>query len=650
MEVGLFLLVVFAAGWWGTHYIRASTVAGRPVGFYSHLFEPALMTACGRGFHLSVETPPAVTRFLSQADDRFSCASLPANLPMRQGLVAQGSWLYLMLLVAAGWKVLGFSWSGLPPLFGLMFGLGSACAYLLFRFGMGRLLALFFTATFALSSLQVLELSDLRDYSKTPFMLGLLAILFSMALGRFSASRLVALSAAFGVLVGIGYGIKPDPLIQLPLFAVTILLFLPVPFGSHLKEKAGALTTAALTCFLSLWPVFHATPATGNNLWHVVLLGFMPEYGTALGVESPVYHWGVTGSDEFVELAVDSYARRLHADWPPMTLSTAAYERGTRAYATAIAARFPADMVTRTIASIVRMPEVPFGWPKPPLPGVLDRVYAVRERVLTPMYGFGAFFVFGSIAAVALFRPKQGLFLLTAFAYVSAYPVIEFHNRNFFYLEVVGWLAIGFLIARLGGLIWHRRLIDEPIAGGDVWRRAAAGLAAAALLALAILALRSYQAGQVRRTIASYLRAPVHRLALERTDKDGIHSVKASEFTSMSSDPAWAGMLCVELDEAACSGGTARFQYDLTSPFRGLSSSVPLPRSDDGSTGRVRLFEPVYSGFASIDFTNTRGGCLVSVGRVTGLDDEPLWIPMVLASNWQNAPLYQTIRTRENIH
>jgi hypothetical protein len=648
--VSLFCLVVFAAGWWGTHYIRASTAAGRPIGFYSHLFEPALMTACGRGFHLSVETPAAVTRFLSQEDDRFFCASLPADLPMREGLVSQGSWLYLMLLVAAGWKILGFSWSGLPPLFGLMFGLGSACAYLIFTFGMGRLLALFFAAAFALSTLQLLELSDLRDYSKTPFMLGLLAILLSLAISQFSMRRTIALSAAFGLLVGVGYGIKPDTLIQLPLFAGTILLFLPVPLRSHLKEKAAALALAALTCFLSLWPVFHATPATGNNLWHVVLLGFMPEYGTALGVEHPVYHWGVSGSDEFVELAVGSYARRVHPEWPPMDLATAAYERGTRTYTGELAARFPADMVTRTIASIVRMPEVPFGWPKPPLPGVLDRFYTVRERILAPMYGFGVLFVLASIAAVALLRPKQGLFLLTAFAYVSAYPVIEFHNRNFFYLEVVGWLAIGFLIARLADVVRHRRLVAEPIARRDVWRRAAAGAVVSAALALSILALRSYQTRQVRRTIASYLRASIQPLSIEQADKDGTHSVMAPALIAGSADTSWSRMLFVELQAPACSGGTVTFQYSPTSPYRGLTSTLPLARSDALRNERTMLFEPVYSGFASVDLRGTRPGCLTSLSRVTGLDDEPLWLPLALDPGWRDAPLYQTIQTRENIH
>ena len=36
--------------------------------------------------------------------------------------------------------------------------------------------------------------------------------------------------------------------------------------------------------------------------------------------------------------------------------------------------------------------------------------------------------------------------------------------------------------------------------------------------------------------------------------------------------------------------------------------------------------------------------------RVTELDREPLWLPLHLDANWQAAPLYQSIRTRANIH
>src|SRR5712691_11100189 len=119
----ILVVVLCLAGWWGGHFYRALTVAKGPGGFYQEYFEPAVMTACGYGFHVAVDTPPAVTRFVHLQDDRFDCRSLPASLKVSHDALLQGSWLYLMLLVAATWRVVGISWSALTPLFGLMFGL-----------------------------------------------------------------------------------------------------------------------------------------------------------------------------------------------------------------------------------------------------------------------------------------------------------------------------------------------------------------------------------------------------------------------------------------------------------------------------------------------------------------------------------------------
>src|SRR5436305_10419448 len=118
----------------------------------------------------------------------------------------------------------------------------------------------------------------------------------------------------------------------MPLLAAVLVLFVPAPIARELPAKALALAAGIAACAIAMWPVIRQTPATGNNLWHVAIIGVMPEYGTALGVEHSAYHFGVTGSDEYVELAVASYAKRMHPDWPPMPLSSAEYERGTRAY------------------------------------------------------------------------------------------------------------------------------------------------------------------------------------------------------------------------------------------------------------------------------------------------------------------------------
>ena len=46
-----------------------------------------------------------------------------------------------MTMVAVAWMVLGISWSGLAPLFGVLYGLTTALAYANFRLIVGRVAA-----------------------------------------------------------------------------------------------------------------------------------------------------------------------------------------------------------------------------------------------------------------------------------------------------------------------------------------------------------------------------------------------------------------------------------------------------------------------------------------------------------------------------
>jgi hypothetical protein len=428
--------------------------------------------------------------------------------------------------------------------------------------------------------------------------------------------------------------------------------------------KAAGLTLAAVTCALTMWPVVHETPASGNNLWHVALIGLMPEYGAALGVENSTYHFGVTGSDEFVISAVGRYARRARPDAPPLQLATAEYEAATRNYFFEFARRFPADMITRAAASMGQIPELPFGWPDAPLPGQLDTVYAIRQRVLGPLYGVGIVLTLGAIAGIALVQPRQGLFLLFLFAYLASFPVIEFHNRNYFYLEVIGWLAIGFVGTRIAHLVRHiarafhldsgrgrqasgRPALDVAGARRTLLVRALGGAAAVAVALLALAGLRMYQASTVRRTIASYLRAPRERIV--ESSQDGAPGSVIS-LADTRTDSSWSRLLRLELNEVECGPGTLTFRYAPESPNRFFTSSVDLPRSVAQPGARTVLFEPVYSGFSAIELNAMPRRCLVSVDNVTGLDAEAIWLCLKLESNWQHAPLYQAITSRAVVH
>ncbi len=640
-------IILVLAGWWGTRAYRTVTAKWGPGGFYQVYFEPAVMTACGYGFHVAADPPAALTRFVQMQDDHFDCRSIPPGVTIRHEPLLQGSWLYLMLLVVVAWWIVGISWTGLAPLFGLMVGLTCAATYALFRQAMGRVAAVVCVLPFAVSTLHLLEMPALRDYARAPFMLALITLALAIGLRPHAPRQLVALCALYGALTGIGYGVRPDVIVQLPLIAITVIFFVP---SASVRLKAAALAAAFVACWLVALPVLRATAQGGSNFWHVALIGLMPEYGTMLGVENATYHYGVSDSDEAIQVIVADSTRRLHPDRPRPALATYEYEVATRSHYLEIARRFPADMVTRAMASIVRMPEVAFGWPMPPVPGWLDWFYATRERALAPLYGYGIFVVGAALIGVALARPRDALFLAIVLAYVGSYPAIQFVHRHFFYLEVITWMSVGFLASRLYRMIRtrDRSPFDMPLRS---LAQTAAGIVAAVVVsALVLISLRTYQARQMRQTIAGYLRAPADVLALERIDRNGLHIAAAPAFTTESARIDWARVLRVDLNADACRGARVTFRYNPTSPYRSLASSIVLPAAGGAGTDRLVLFEPVYSGFAWVDFEEARGECLRSISAVTGLDADPVWLPLVLPPDWRSQPLYQALHTRANIH
>src|SRR5207248_8826077 len=98
---------------------------------------------------------------------------------------------YLMSAVAVVWRVRGVSWSGLWPLFGVMFGCTIAAAFGLFRLGIGRPLSVMASLALVVSAIHLGRLPYLRDYAKAPFMLALLLVMARMATGPLEARRII---------------------------------------------------------------------------------------------------------------------------------------------------------------------------------------------------------------------------------------------------------------------------------------------------------------------------------------------------------------------------------------------------------------------------------------------------------------------------
>jgi hypothetical protein len=297
--------------------------------FYQSYFEPAVMTACGKGFGVTQSRPmaPALRAFLLEQADRFSCSDLPADLVVGTTGLYQGPWRYLMTSVAVAWMVVGISWSGLAPLFGVLFGLTTAVVFALCRLVVGRAAAIVCAALMCVSPVQLANLPNLRDYAKAPFTLALIAILLALVVRPLQRRYVLALAACYGIVLGIGYGFRTDLLVDIPPFLIAVALFLPGGVVVNLPLKAAAVTLCVATFIIAAWPIIHAVTSGGGCQWHFFLLGLSDPFNAALGVRGGAYSWGHFYRDEYLWATVANFAGRARPDLGYIDYCAPAYGR-----------------------------------------------------------------------------------------------------------------------------------------------------------------------------------------------------------------------------------------------------------------------------------------------------------------------------------
>jgi hypothetical protein len=628
VAAGIFAL---AAIWGAAYFSRYVRRGGRPF-FYQTYFEPAVMLACGRGFVIGQPQPAPVTAFLFQRTDRFSCAELPPDLIVGTAGMYQRPWRYLLTTVALAWKLLGISWSGLAPLFGILFGATTTLAYVTCRLITGRAAAIACAATLALSPLQLANLPNLRDYAKAPFTLALVAMLVALVVRPWRARDVVLLSLVYGAVMGIGYGFRTDLLIDFAPFLVTIALFLPGGVASHLPAKLGALAAFAVGFAAAAWPVISAVASGGGCQWHFLLLGLTSPFNDALGVAGGDYGWGHLYKDEYLWATVASYASRFRPDLGYIDYCSHEYDVASGEYLRHILTTFPADLVARAYASALHVLELPF-----------QRLPAIAPA--------GPLLAAVFVTVLAAFEIRYALFALFVVLYFCGHPAIQFLPRHYFPFEIVTLVIAAWLADRVVRLLASRRggAADSLALQLSVRRAAVCAAAIAAALLAPLWALRWYQQERVSRLLAAYASAPTSPLPV-RTAGDG-HVRLAEDAGGHAGSQAEAvdalgrgrvRFVQADVDPAKCRPDTTlTFVYDATYPVTDFSKALPIASA--ATPGITRVFEPVYAGFRGVDVSDPSPGCLGSVSAVANPSRWPLLLPAQLAPGWESHRQYQHI-------
>jgi hypothetical protein len=654
------LLVVFLAGSvLGARY----AVRPQPPGaddFGQPEFGAAVAFACGHGFVNPRGDYPAVSAFLSRQRDRISCADLPAGFRGVTPNFTQRLYRYLMLTVGFTWKWTGVSWSGLAPLFGLTFALTLCAAYGLFRLAGGPLAAMLGVVPLAISSHHLSMLPSLRDYAKAPFLLLLMLVMARLAMPPFSRRKVLALSAVFGLVLGIGFGFRNDLLICVPPFVAVIVVLLPVNWRDELGAKAACLALAAALFVTSAWPILRGY-GQGSNTGHVVVLGLTTGFDDWLGLSRPPYDLGTQYDDRFAGALIGTNPTVRHEPFAPYL--SPQYDREGLAIASGYARHWPADIFARGVASTLEVLNFPFDtsgrYSEVIPPGVrgtvFARVYEAQSAVLKWLVGLGPLMAAAAIVVIGSASLRAGIALILLTLYYCGYPAVQFHVRHFFHLEFVAWWALVFLMAGLVRSLSARKR-RAPLRH-PARQRAIGGLATAvamtAVIALPLWTLRAYQQSHVAALLEALEREPRTPLTLtKKVDGDHVAIVVNDLWSGLKIGDVTVRYLALEFSAEQCAAADVpvRIEYQAYVSPNDFGRLIRVPIDPRGPTVR---FVPVfadgpYSRFVDFRMPAGADSCLRSISRVNAIGGLPAPMDVILTPPAPQTAWFQRLRQWED--
>ncbi len=624
--------------------------------FYQGNFEPAVMMACGRGFHTTTSDaiPASLRAFLALARNDFSCADLRPDLPLVQ-VTWNGTWYYLYGICALIWKFTGISWTALDGLVAVFAGVTTASVYGLFRLVSSRLMSIAGAALMTLSPVNLGQLLYLRDYSKSSFVLSATFVLGLMVLRPMSRRTTVALAALYGTLVGVGYGFRTDLIVMAPFGVVMLLLFLPGGWRATIRTRATAAAAAVIAFLVLALPPLHGLKTTGGCQFHYSLLGLTSPLVHEAGVEPALYSFGDHFTDTFIDMKVGDYANRiLHQ--PAPNLCSPEYDVASGALFRQLALTFPADLAVHAYGAVLIITRAGVNIPNMnlPLPRLLDwRAtrfgYRWLNRMTESLTALGPIVTALGVAVAWSVSIRLGLALTAFVLFLGGYPAIEFEGRHWFHLRFIPWWSL----TLVGTAMFRGRSVERV---DSRWLRGAIGVGATVLaLALALAALRAAQSRTLSAMVARYqgaTTAPVdvtRRGAVVDVDWRPLDYGTAPEHRS-------SDILVLTLDAARCGSDDplrVQVQYDFDNQAHDLSTTISIARPFPGQRP-ARVFVPVFAAgiqdhaymrFRSFEISGASAECLARVERMVDRGALPIWLQVQLPSDWQDRGLYQRLRT-----
>jgi len=630
---------------------------GQPI-FYQSEFGPAVMVAVGRGFVNPVVTPGSPLAGFLEVKRGWLDTYDVTDVTLMDRDPFQEATRYLMLAIGYMWRFTGISWAALSGVAAVLYALSVVASYAICRIWVSRTLAVLGALFMCFSPLQLAQVAHIRDYSKAPFMLLAILLLVLVCTRPWSRRLLVLLSAACGVITGVGLGFKMDVVVMVPIFLAGLLMFRDRWPWSGLADKALAAGAFVVALTVAAAPVLVHLSAGGTNGYHVILLGYSDSFDDSLVVNRSVYSFLPFYDDGYATAAIQSYGARTSGQIPSMP--SPAYDAAGRAYWLTIVRHFPADVATRVLAATNAVLNIPFSEPplnflsapqsRSSLPwNLLTNQPQHRARIsalydwLSALNGWGVLFGIVLVGAGSVYTMRAGLFAATMVLALSGYSSLQFADRHYFYLEIV---------PVLGAVLTINLLINaaRQRPGWRVVRRfTASSVVLVVALVTSVTLLRSYQRHHLRSVFQQYRDAP--KQSVEPVFEDQGNGIWRAHWRTMSGRRSPDGSTSAEYYVVEFDGTAVQemslfdFRYRSVSPQSEFWPVVSMP----AGAGVNQLFVPAYSQLhawelESIEFPDAVRNRLRGIYRVSHPEQLPLLLALRLSGDWQRGSLNQTLR------
>lgn len=439
-----------------------------------NLFFPSIFFASGHG--LGTSDPaliPGLEDFLLRRTDHFDLGNMPAVVEVIPvSTPFERVHLYTLYLVGIFWRLFGVSVYSMMLCSAFLSALAGGAIYGIFRIGTSRSFSLTGVLLSVSSPMFLHNANNLRDFSKTPFVLLALCIILFLFFKPVAKNNYLLLSGVLGVVAGLAMGIRQDVAMLIP----AALILLPAgcslteahPFRYHLL----ALVLFLIPFYLLSAPARGGTEDEGGQAFtHSFFIGVSPDIEARMsfgGASYDTLFW----TDANLYAQANVLARREGDTSSMVNPSTAEYKQGQgdknaarminpNLYYTSkkygeyaftlfldYVKHFPADIVMRAWVATQEVHSLPLeGWirlsrVRADHPPWLKTLFSGQERWAGFLKWGGGVLVILFLMGLSAFSLKKAFGLTFLIAWCTGYSSIFFDVRHMSYLSFLSFVIV----------------------------------------------------------------------------------------------------------------------------------------------------------------------------------------------------------------